>query len=132
MSLQSSATSYAVATLIPSDLDTLYASHVVDSSSAASSGYMFVSTFRAKSGSELLLRYELERLITHTRRDRACLFCDLFRLSADGSVFVIHSVWSNPENWLRRSGWQGHPAGLGLIDQCLLAPIEVVELQEIP
>ncbi len=132
MSLQPSASSYAVATLIPSDLDALYSDRVADPASLAPTGYMFVSTFRAKPGSELLLRYELERLITHTRRDRACLFCDLFRLSGDGSVFVIHSVWSNPDNWLRRSGWQGHPAGPGLIDQCLLAPIEVVELQEIP
>jgi hypothetical protein len=92
---------------------------------------IFVSTFRARPGKEPLLRHELERLVTFTRRESNCLFCDLFRLSADGSVFVIHSVWNGRVNWLRTRGWLGHPAGTGLLDQCLLTPIEVVEMEEI-
>jgi len=92
---------------------------------------IYISTFRAKEGCEAILMHELERLVSSTRREGACLFCDLFRLSADEATFVVHSVWSSREVWLSRNGWQGHPAGLGLIDQCLLRPIEVVELEEI-
>jgi quinol monooxygenase YgiN len=92
---------------------------------------IYISTFRAKEGSEAILLHELERLVSSTRRESSCLFCDLFRLSADEATFVVNSVWSSREVWLSRAGWEGHPAGLGLIDQCLLRPIEVVELEEI-
>ena len=91
----------------------------------------FVSTFQAKLGSERLMQYELERLVSFTRRERTCLYCDLFRLSRDRSTFVVHSVWSGRESWMNREGWQGHPAGMGLLDQCLQRPIEVVAMEEV-
>jgi len=91
----------------------------------------FVSTFQAKEGSERLMQCELERLVSFTRRERTCLYCDLFRLSRDKSTFVVHSVWSSRENWMNRTGWEGHPAGMGLLDQCLEQPIEVVVMEEV-
>jgi quinol monooxygenase YgiN len=89
----------------------------------------YVSTFQAKEGSERLLEHELQRLVSFTRRERACLFCDLFRLSKDKTVFVVHSVWSSREVWLSREGWENHPAGIGLLDQCLSRPVEVVAME---
>jgi hypothetical protein len=77
------------------------------------------------------MRHELHRLVSFIRRETDCLFCDLFRASADDSIFVIHTVWSSPDGWLRRKGWEGHPAGIGLLDQCLLQPIEVMEMEEV-
>lgn len=91
----------------------------------------FVSTFHAKKGSESLLLYELQRLVSYTRQESTCLFCDLFRLSKDKTVFVVQSVWSSREVWLNHEGWKGHPAGMGLLDQCLQHPIEVVALEAI-
>jgi quinol monooxygenase YgiN len=91
----------------------------------------FVSTFRAKKGTESLLIHELRRLVSYTRQETACLFCDLFRLSKDKTVFVVHSAWSSREVWLNREGWQSHPAGMGQLDQCLQSPIEVVALEEV-
>lgn len=93
---------------------------------------LYVSTFRAKRGYERMLLHELQRLVTNTRRERECLFCDLYRLSLDPTVFAIHSVWTSREGWLSREGWKGHPAGLGLLDQCLSEPIEVVTMDEVP
>lgn len=92
---------------------------------------VFVSTFRAKEGCEPLMRHELQRLVTATRRESDCLFCDLFRLSSDEKVFVVHTVWARPEGWLQRKGWEGHPAGIGLLDLCLLEPIDVVQMEEV-
>ena len=93
---------------------------------------LYVSTFRAKKGYERMLLHELQRLVTNTRRERECLFCDLYRLSLDPMVFAIHSVWSSRDSWLSREGWAGHPSGLGLLDQCLMEPIEVVTMDEVP
>ncbi len=92
---------------------------------------LYVSTFRAKKGFERMMLHELQRLVTNTRRESECLFCDLYRLSKDPMVFAIHSVWSSRDNWLSREGWKGHPAGLGLLDQCLSAPIDVVAMDEV-
>lgn len=91
---------------------------------------IFTSTFHARQGCEDLMLVELERLIYSTRLDNACLFCDLFRLSEDKSIFVVHSVWLYRQPWLDR-GWEDHPAGLGLVNQWLLRPIEVIEMEEI-
>lgn len=92
---------------------------------------VFVSTFHARPEYDGLLRCELERLVSTARREPNVIFCDLFRLTAHGSTYVIQSIWSTRDNWLRHKGWQGHPAGLGLIDQCLSRPIEVIEMEEI-
>jgi hypothetical protein len=92
---------------------------------------LYVSTFRAKKGYEPMMQYELQRLVTNTRREKECLFCDLYRLSRDPMVFTIHSVWTSRDSWLSREGWTGHPAGLGLLDQCLSEPIEVVTMDEV-
>jgi hypothetical protein len=92
---------------------------------------LYVSTFHAKKGCEQMLQYELQRLVTNTRREEECLFCDLYRLSLDPMVFAIHSVWTSRDSWLSREGWKGHPAGLGLLDQCLSGPIEVVTMDEV-
>ena len=100
-------------------------------SETASDTAMYVSTFQAKRGSEHLLLHELQRLVSYTRRESACVFCDLFRTSVDKSVFVVHSVWMSPQAWLTRSGWEGHPAGMGLLDQWLRKPVEVVSLEEV-
>jgi quinol monooxygenase YgiN len=91
----------------------------------------YVSTFQAKKGSERLLQSELQRLVAFTRREQSCLFCDLFRVSNDKTSFVVHSVWSSHEVWLGRAGWEKHPAGIGLLDQCLQRPVEVVALDEV-
>ncbi len=93
---------------------------------------LFVSTFRAKAGYEWMLLHELRRLVTNTRRESECLFCDLYRLSVDPAVFAVHSVWSSRENWLSSGGWKNHPAGMGLLDQCLLEPIAIVAMEEVP
>jgi hypothetical protein len=93
---------------------------------------LYVSTFHAKEGFERMLLHELQRLVTNTRRESECLFCDLYRLSLDPTVFAIHSVWTSRENWLSRGGWKNHPAGIGLLDQCLLEPIAVVMMDEVP
>jgi hypothetical protein len=103
----------------------------VAASSPAVRSTVFVSTFRARRGCEALLRSELERLIASTRRENDCLFCDLFRVSSHDTVFVIHSVWTGRKVWLRDKGWEGHPAGLGLLNQCLAWPIDVVEMEEV-
>jgi quinol monooxygenase YgiN len=91
----------------------------------------YVSTFRAKKGSERLMLNELQRLVSFTRREQTCLFCDLFRMTNDKTVFVVHSAFSTHEVWLNRSGWENHPAGIGMLDQCLLHPVEVVALDEV-
>lgn len=91
---------------------------------------IFTSTFHARQGCEDLMLVELERLIYSTRLDDACLFCDLFRFSEDRSIYVVHSVWLYRQPWLDK-GWADHPAGLGLINQWLLRPIEVIEMEEI-
>lgn len=93
---------------------------------------LFVSTFHAKTGYERMLLHELQRLVTNTRRENECLFCDLYRLSIDPGVFAIHSVWSNRENWLSRGGWKNHPSGMGLLEQCLAEPISIVTMDEVP
>jgi quinol monooxygenase YgiN len=93
---------------------------------------LFVSTFRAKAGYERMLLHELQRLVRNTRREDECLFCDLYRLSVDPTVFSVHSVWSSRENWLSSGGWKNHPAGLGLLEQCLSEPIAIVTMEEVP
>jgi quinol monooxygenase YgiN len=93
---------------------------------------LYVSTFRAKPGYERMLLVELQRLVRNTRRETECLFCDLYRLSVDPAVFSIHSVWSSRENWLSSGGWKNHPAGMGLLDQCLSEPIAIVTMEEVP
>jgi len=93
---------------------------------------LFVSTFRAKTGYERILLHELQRLVRNTRREAECLFCDLYRLSVDPAVFSVHSVWSSRENWLSSGGWKNHPAGLGLLEQCLSEPIAIVTMEEVP
>jgi quinol monooxygenase YgiN len=85
---------------------------------------IYVSTFRAKKGSENLLLRKLKRLASRTRQQSACLFCDLYRQSSDQSVFFIHSVFEN------RAAWEAHIAGLGLMSQCLLKPVEIIEMEE--
>ena len=93
---------------------------------------LFVSTFRAKEGYERMMLHELRRLVTNTRREAECLFCDLYRLSVDPTVFAVHSVWSSRENWLSSGGWKNHPAGMGLLEQCLSEPIAIVTMEEVP
>jgi quinol monooxygenase YgiN len=93
---------------------------------------LYVSTFRAKPGYERMLLVELQRLVRNTRRETECLFCDLYRLSIDPAVFSVHSVWSSQDNWLSSGGWKNHPAGIGLLDQCLSEPIAIVTLEEVP
>ncbi len=93
---------------------------------------LFVSTFRAKKGYERMLLGELQRLVTNTRREDECLFCDLYRLSVDPAVFTIHSVWSSKANWLSRGGWKNHPAGMRLLEHCLSEPISIVTMEEVP
>lgn len=92
---------------------------------------LYVSTFRAKTGYERMLLVELQRLVTNTRREAECLFCDLYRLSVDPAVFSIHSVWSSQDNWLSCGGWKNHPAGMRLLEQCLSAPIDIVTMEEV-
>ncbi|MDE3105059.1 MAG: antibiotic biosynthesis monooxygenase [Acidobacteriota bacterium] len=92
---------------------------------------LFVSTFQAKKGFERMLQYELQRMVNSTRRERECLFCDLYRLSQDPTVFTIHSVWKSRDNWLSHSGWKNHPAAC-LLEQCLLEPVSVVAMDEVP
>ena len=92
---------------------------------------LYVSTFHGKKGFERMLLHELQRLVTNTRRESECLFCDLYRLSLDPTVFAIHSVWSTRENWLSRGGWKNHPAGMGLLEQCLSEPIAIVTMDEV-
>ena len=74
---------------------------------------------------------ELQRLVRNTRREPECLFCDLYRLSVDPAVFSVHCVWSSRENWLGDGGWKNHPAGMGLLDQCLSEPIAIVTMEEV-
>jgi quinol monooxygenase YgiN len=93
---------------------------------------LYVSTFRAKAGYERMLLHELQRLVRNTRRDTDCLICDLYRLSVDPTVFSVHAVWSSRENWLNRGGWKSHPAGMGLLEQCLAEPIAIVTMEEVP
>ena len=93
---------------------------------------LFVSTFRAKTGYERMLLVELQRLVTNTRREAECLFCDLYRLSVDPTVFTIHSVWTTHDNWLSRGGWKNHPTGMRLLDHCLSEPIAIVTMEEVP
>ncbi len=93
---------------------------------------LFVSTFRAKTGYKRILLNELQRLVRDTRRDPDCLFCDLYRLSVDPDVFSVHAVWSTHQNWLSTGGWKNHPAGLGLLEQCLSQPIAIIEMAEVP
>ncbi len=131
MSLLPVSLAHASATLVAPEFEYSIPSELETPATSANHAAIFVSTFRAKEGSERVMQNELERLVSATRRERACLFCDLFRLSADETVYVVHSVWSNRDTWLRRKGWEGHPAGIGLLDQCLLRPIEVVEMEEI-
>ena len=90
---------------------------------------LFVSTFRAKPEWKPMMRYELGRLARATRRQRECLSCDLFRSPSDDSVFVIHSLWTTRNTWLAHRGWEGNPLGMGLLDQCLLQPIETTETE---
>ena len=92
---------------------------------------LYVSTFRAKAGYERMLLHELQRLVRNTRREIECLFCDLYRLSVDPAVFSVHSVWSSQDNWLSSGGWQNHPAGMGLLEQCLSEPIAIVTMEEV-
>lgn len=92
---------------------------------------LYVSTFRAKAGYERMMLVELQRLVTNTRREAECLFCDLYRLSVDPAVFTIHSVWSSKDNWLSNGGWKNHPAGMRLLDQCLSEPIAIVTMEEV-
>lgn len=93
---------------------------------------LFVSTFRAKPGYERMLLVELQRLVRNTRREAECLFCDLYRLSVDPTVFSVHSVWSSRDNWLSNGGWKNHPVGLGLLEQCISEPIAIVTMEEVP
>ena len=93
---------------------------------------LYVSTFRAKPGYERMLLVELQRLVRNTRRESECLFCDLYRLSVDPTVFSVHSVWSSQDNWLNNGGWNNHPAGIGLLDQCLSEPIAIITMEEVP
>ncbi len=93
---------------------------------------LYVSTFRAKTGYERMLLHELQRLVRNTRRESECLFCDLYRLSVDPAVFSVHAVWSSQENWLSSGGWKNHPAGMGLLEQCLSEPIAIVTMEEVP
>ena len=93
---------------------------------------LYVSTFRAKPGYDRMLLVELQRLVRNTRRESECLFCDLYRLSVDPTVFSIHSVWTSQDNWLNSGGWKNHPAGIGLLDLCLSEPIEIVTMEEVP
>lgn len=79
-----------------------------------------------------MLLHELQRLVRTTRRETECLFCDLYRLSVDPAVFSVHSVWSSRDNWLNSGGWKNHPAGMGLLDQCLSEPIAIVTMEEVP
>ena len=85
---------------------------------------IYVSTFRAKKGSENILLRKLQRLASRTRQQSACLFCDLYRQSSDRSVFFIHSVFET------KAAWEAHIAGLGLMGKCLSMPVEIVEMEE--
>lgn len=100
-------------------------------SGTANETAIFASTFHARQGCEELMLTELQRLVHSTRLDNSCLFCDLFHFTEDRSIFVVHSVWLSHQGWFSREGWVGHPAGLGLLDQWLLRPIEVIEMEEI-
>jgi quinol monooxygenase YgiN len=91
----------------------------------------YLSTFRAKKGSEQLMRLELQRLVSFTRREKACVACDLFQLSTNKTIFVVHAVWSSREVWMNRKGWEHHPAGVGMLDQCLQRPVEVVPIEQV-
>ena len=85
---------------------------------------IYISTFRAKKGSENLLLRKLQRLASRTRQQSACLFCDLYRQSSDRSVFFIHSVFES------KAAWEAHIVGLGLMGKCLIKPVEILEMEE--
>lgn len=91
----------------------------------------YLSTFRAKDGTEALMRLELQRLVSYTRREKACVACDLFQLTTNKKIFVVQTVWSSHDVWMTRKGWEHHPAGPGLLDQCLQRPVEVVPIEEV-
>lgn len=76
------------------------------------------------------MRYELSRLARAARRQADCLACDIHSSPSDDSVFVIRSLWTHRNVWLASKGWEGHPAGIGLLDLCLLEPIKTTE--EVP
>ena len=85
---------------------------------------IYVSTFQAKKGFEHVLLRKLQRLASKTRQQSACLFCDLYRLSSDRTVFYIHSVFES------RQAWEEHIAGMGLMGRCLVRPVEIMEMEE--
>lgn len=91
----------------------------------------YVSTFYSKEGSERLLEYELQRLVSFTSRERSCVSCELFQPHKDKTIFVVRSVWSNHDVWLTRGGWEKHPAGTGMMDLCLLRPVKVMAMKEV-
>jgi len=93
---------------------------------------LFVSTFCAKPEWKPMMRYELGRLTRAARRHRQCISCDLFRSPFDDSVFIIHSLWTSRDVWLAHRGWEGNPVGMGLLDKCLLKPIETTEMTSGP
>ena len=91
----------------------------------------FVSTFHARPGLDRLLEYDLQRLVSFTRREPQCVSCEITQSSRDKNVFIVHSAWSSRDIWLTHGGWQKHPAGIGMMDLCLERPIKITAMKEV-
>lgn len=61
--------------------------------------YPFVYIFTLPEKHITFLKDELIKTMEPTRKNEACLFCDMYQDKHNPCVIIIHELWTNIEGW---------------------------------